>query len=497
MSATRDASDTTKMKKQRVLFADKVVQETTLGANIKNWLILEGGKGYRTIADNEYYVSVRAGALETTSAEQQSYINSVIPNTTSATVPNPPTSLAAVTITNTSISVSFTPGIDGGSSITNYEYSIDGGSTFNAFSPVQTVSPITITGLTTNTSYTVNLKAVNTIGASVASSPLSVTTASIPGAPTLVFSSSGNTLVYIYFTLGANSSGVTNYTYSTDGGSTFTPFSPAIITSPVTITGLTNETPYNIVLKAISGDVTSDASNTFSVSSVNPSTSASLIDYDPSNSSSYSGTGSSITNIGSLGAFTGTLRGSVTYSSDNSGILDFNGVNGSYITCPSINLGDTISVCAWVYPRRKNNICGLFTNAGANTQTNGFKFQWNFWQANPDNLNIGFQAGNGSAGGDSYTPNNIVTLNAWQHLGYVYDKVNGQVIFFLNGVPTTVLNTAVVANVNTNAAVNVGGYSSGSYTMNAKLGYIHIFDTLLNSTQIYNDFNASKSRFGF
>ena len=68
---------------------------------------------------------------------------------------------------------------------------------------------------------------------------------------------------------------------------------------------------------------------------------------------------------------------------------------------------------------------------------------------------------------------------------------------FLNGVPTTVLNTAVVANVNTNAAVNVGGYSSGSYTMNAKLGYIHIFDTLLNSTQIYNDFNASKSRFGF
>jgi hypothetical protein len=124
------------------------------------------------------------------------------------------------------------------------------------------------------------------------------------------------------------------------------------------------------------------------------------------------------------------------------------------------------------------------------------EFQWNFWNTNPDTLNIGLQAGNGSTGGDSYTPNNVVTLNAWQHLGYVYDKVNQQVIFFLNGVPTTVLNTSVVANVNTSAAVNVGGYSGGSYTMNAKLGYIHIFNTLLNSTQIYNDFNASKARFG-
>jgi hypothetical protein len=487
------------MRKQRVLFADKVVQETTLGANIKNWLVLEGGRGYRTIADNEYYVSVQGGALETTPAEEQSYIDSVIPpiNTPTATVPNPPTSLAAATITTTSIVVSFTPGTDGGSPITNYEYSIDGGSIFTAFSPVQALSPITITGLSSNTSYTIKLKAVNTIGASIASSSLSVTTASVPGAPTIVFSSSGNTLVYVYFTLGTNSSSVTNYTYSTDGGSNFTPFSPAISTSPVTITGLTNGTPYDIVLKAISGDLTSDASNTFSVSSVDPSTSAPLINYDPSNINSYSGSGTSITNIGSLGAFIGTLRGSVVYSSDNSGILDFNGTNGSYITCPTINLGNTISVCAWVYPRRQNTICGLFTNAAANTQTNGFKFQWNFWQRNPDSLNIGLEAGNGSTGGNSYTPDNVVTLNAWQHLGYVYDQVNRRIVFFLNGVPTTVLQTSVVANVNTNALVNVGGYSGGFFTMNAKLGYIHIFNTLLNATEIYDDFNASKTRFGF
>ena len=45
--------------------------------------------------------------------------------------------------------------------------------------------------------------------------------------------------------------------------------------------------------------------------------------------------------------------------------------------------------------------------------------------------------------------------------------------------------------------MNVGGYAGGYYTMNAKLGYIHVYNTALDATQLYNDFNASKSRFGF
>jgi hypothetical protein len=50
--------------------------------------------------------------------------------------------------------------------VTNYEYSIDGGVTFTLFNPPQTYSPVMITGLTNGITYTVKLKAVNSGGGS-------------------------------------------------------------------------------------------------------------------------------------------------------------------------------------------------------------------------------------------------------------------------------------------------------------------------------------------
>jgi hypothetical protein len=88
---------------------------------------------------------------------------------TTPTTPDAPTSLA-VTIAKGSASVAFTAGADGGSSITNYEYQLDGAGAWIALSPAATYSPVTIPGLTNGTAYTVKLRAVNAIGAGTASS---------------------------------------------------------------------------------------------------------------------------------------------------------------------------------------------------------------------------------------------------------------------------------------------------------------------------------------
>ncbi|NBT49674.1 MAG: hypothetical protein EBT07_18045, partial [Actinobacteria bacterium] len=58
-----------------------------------------------------------------------------------ATAPAAPT-INSITPGNGSLSVAFTAGSDGGSAITNYKYSTDGGSTFTAVSPAATTSPI-------------------------------------------------------------------------------------------------------------------------------------------------------------------------------------------------------------------------------------------------------------------------------------------------------------------------------------------------------------------
>jgi hypothetical protein len=169
-------------------------------------------------------------------------------------------------------------------------------------------------------------------------------------------------------------------------------------------------------------------------------------------------------------------------------------VNGTYITFPTINFGTQITVCAWVYPRLKNDISGLLTNAGANVPTNGIKFQWNTWLNS--SRTIGIQAGNGGAGGDYYAPQNTLTYDTWQHISYVFDKTNAKIIVFLNGVPTTMATSVnTVSNINLNAVFNIGGYAGGSYTMNAQLGSIKVYSGLLTASDILAEYDATKSRF--
>ena len=82
-----------------------------------------------------------------------------------AQVPGAPTNLVATGI-NTGGMIQFTaPASDGGSAITNYEYSTDNGATWVTPSPAVTTSPLIISGGLTNcTSYQVKIRAVNAVG---------------------------------------------------------------------------------------------------------------------------------------------------------------------------------------------------------------------------------------------------------------------------------------------------------------------------------------------
>ena len=108
-------------------------------------------------------------------------------------VPTAPTQLSAEPAIN-SATISFSPGLANGAAITNYEYSIDGGVTYIALNPTDSSSPITISGLTQGTSYTVYLRAVNSFGPGEPSAPITFTTltplpAQTPSTPDLASSS--------------------------------------------------------------------------------------------------------------------------------------------------------------------------------------------------------------------------------------------------------------------------------------------------------------------
>jgi hypothetical protein len=203
------------------------------------------------------------------------------------TVPDAPI-ITSISVTTTSAIVNFTIGSTGGSPITNYKYSIDNGSTLVTRSPASITSPITISGLTTGTTYQILIIAVNSVGDSLPSNMISATPSTTPGAPTITSIIAGNQTATVNFTAGSTGGlPITNYEYSTDNGSTWNLRSPASTTSPIVITGLVNGTPYSIRIRAINSIGSGTQSN---VVSVTPATTPSAPTID-----TFSVTSSSVT----------------------------------------------------------------------------------------------------------------------------------------------------------------------------------------------------------
>jgi len=418
-------------------------------------------------------------------------------------LPAAPTGLSGTPDVN-SVSVAFTAGNSGGSPLLNYWYSLNSGP-LTALAPADAASPVTIPGLSAGTSYTINLAAENVVGTGPLSAPITVTTTPAVTPPTLLLAVADVSSAYVYFTAGTGD--IINYQWSTDG-ITFTPLNPFITTSPVHIPDLTNDVPVTIYLRSdIFGGATSGASNSLTVTpTATPSSIGPALLYDVT---AYSG-GPIIHNSGTAGTMDGTIGSGVTYNSGVvGGILDFHGALNSInpqngIVFPQYNFGSAFTVCTWIYPRARipgnNTINGILTNVGANNYPSGFKMGWNTWSSNQttDNRVVFMEAGNGSSGGANFTVANGITYSTWQHIAYVFDQANARIIFFVNGIAVA-MQTSIspVPNVGTNnASFVIGTFVGGSYPMNAQLSTLKVFGYLLNATDIYNDYNTTKSRFG-
>ena len=163
-------------------------------------------------------------------------------------VPGAPT-IGTATAGNAQASVPFTaPVSNGGSTITSYTATSSPSGVTGTLTQAGS-GTITVTGLTNGTAYTFRVTATNAIGNSVASSVSnSVTPATIPGAPTNVTATAGDTQATVTFTAPVSDGGsaITVYTVTSNPGNTTVTGS----TSPITVTGLTGGTGYTFTVTA-------------------------------------------------------------------------------------------------------------------------------------------------------------------------------------------------------------------------------------------------------
>jgi hypothetical protein len=184
--------------------------------------------------------------------------------------PGAPT-LGTPTVGDLQISIPITaPTSDGGSAIVKYQYSTDGGVTWmDRTDSATATSPIVIKHLSTNgttpivagTAYPIQIRAVNSAipGEGAASTSLTVTATTAPGAPTTVSAvATGVTTATVSFVAPVSNGGsaITTYTVTSSPGGVTTSGN----SSPIFVTGLTADTAYTFTVTATNALATSVAS---------------------------------------------------------------------------------------------------------------------------------------------------------------------------------------------------------------------------------------------
>ena len=438
---------------------------------------------------------------------------------TPSTTPAAPI-LTSITAGNTTLDINFTAGSNGGSDISNYKYALNTGmgwSLFIAFSPADTTSPVRITGLTNGTSYQVKLVAVNANGDGAESNVLSGTpVGGYPSQPTALSGVGGNQTIYLLFTTPASNGGsaITNYKYSTDNGLTFIALSTPQTWSPIEInylssdgtTPLTNGVSYNIILKAVNANGDGASSDMISVT---PNTntllsSSRLINLDATNAASYSGSGTAWTNLDSAGSYSATLQNGPTFNSSDP--------SNKYFTFDGTNQIAEIAAAAAINPSTSASftlqIWARVNTASPNFVTGDGLISKQFWSPSFDGYSLSLRTDkslylkmNGSSVDGTYSSGVNVWDNNWALYTIVVDFGGG------SGSPsyTYVSTRRVVTGNNTDGGIPSANaplqFPRGiqDTTFNfcpADVGAFYVYNTILSQTQIIQNYDATKSRYG-
>jgi len=221
-------------------------------------------------------------------------------------------------------------------------------------------------------------------------------------------------------------------------------------------------------------------------------TSGLVLNLDAGNPDSYSGTGSTWYDLTANGN-NATLINSPTYSSSNNGILTFNGSN-QYATLgnpASLNNLSVFTVSSWLQLNSLsvNSVQSIYGQGFDNVnEALAFRF------LDDHSFNIGTY--NSSTGNRLTTSGAIFSTGTWYNLVGQYTGTDWTL--YING---SLSSSTTSAGINsTTAPISIaGGYFSGTYArfLNGNISNVLVYNTALTSGQILQNYNATKSRFGF
>ena len=217
---------------------------------------------------------------------------------------------------------------------------------------------------------------------------------------------------------------------------------------------------------------------------------------DAANSKSYPGSGTTWSDL-SRGGNNGTLVNGPTFSSGNGGNLTFNGTN-QYVSTPIQNLSRPCTFSTWV---NFNNLTGFQTIFGQDTSTAISRGRFYFQKAGGTTEGLILNVVNFSI---VLSNNTIVVVNAinpvvtnqWYNYSAVLTTTT--LSLYENGIlQNTVSDSNTFLTPNTTIVLNAGYFSNAiADYVNGKSSSFLIYNRSLTTTEVLQNYNATKTRFG-
>ena len=207
-----------------------------------------------------------------------------------------------------------------------------------------------------------------------------------------------------------------------------------------------------------------------------------ILALDAADKNSYKGSGTSWFDLSGNGR-TATLTNGPTLSNINGGVITFDGVDDYAIITSSVSLSEyTFSLfCRWI------------ATAGVNDRIFGSDAFGTYTVFNPGNVGFHYNP-LGSSGTTTAVYSGVnVGFGQWCQVTVSVSATGSSVIIYINGVSTNSTSTIPSGNLANNLFI---GSQSTLYRSNCYVGNFNLYNRALSATEVLQNYNATKSRFG-
>ena len=192
---------------------------------------------------------------------------------------------------------------------------------------------------------------------------------------------------------------------------------------------------------------------------------------------SYPKSGTAWTDL-SFSGNNATLYNGPTYNSSNGGSIVFDGTNDFCLAGTGLAITGNLTVAAWVRPSSFTNLGNIVSKSSNLGYRMRFQSDGSFWMY---------------ANANTITSPSTYSINNWFHTVGVFSSSGLRM--YINGSLVQSNGTAFSPSYSAGSFI-VGGFSSTQELFQGRIANVSVYNRALSATEVLQNFNAQKARFG-